>query len=421
MSQPQKQRADRGKETRTKTRLQGPLNKGPEALPEGPDKLALQRALTDPAMASVAGLLALQNAAGNRAVQRFVAQRQAPEEEEELQLKTIRRQLAEKEQVLAMQPTARVGLEGVPVPEEVRSAIDRARGAGQPLESPVQEQIGVGEGSTKTKTLLSSDVQGTGGTRTQQIIMRKLKIVDENKIYDSESKLDNDRLKQGIEEVHRHRVDAMINVPQTYKFNTFQDLKAAVEKAMVVQSETNRECWLRSMLEALRRAGVEVQNASRHISEKIKAYKADLEWQTALRHHMIEKLGSTVYWAGGLSGMKESKLVSEINALASNFTIEGNGIHPVEQIQKETGYDPDGVKRDGGGQLSLSFILVDKSAPNRKGVSHRMLYLGMAGKSAKVYNQAAGVEEYPVEGVTSPITKNQDRVSWAKKYTISPH
>jgi len=142
MSQRQKQRADRGKETAPKTRHPVPVNQGPEALPEGPDLLALQCAIADPAMASAAGIVALQETAGNRAVQRFVVQRQAPEEEEELQLKAAQRQPPEEEEALMMKPIQRVGPEGGPVPSDVESAISRARGGGQPLESGLRAQMG---------------------------------------------------------------------------------------------------------------------------------------------------------------------------------------------------------------------------------------------------------------------------------------
>lgn len=142
MPPPQKQKADRKNETAPKTRRPGPVNQGPEALTERSDWLALQCVLDDLAICSPVGIGALQKTAGNRAVQRFVVQRQAPEEEDELQLKTIQRQPSVEEETLAMKLLRRVGPEGGPVPWDVESAINRGRGGGQPLEGGVQAQMG---------------------------------------------------------------------------------------------------------------------------------------------------------------------------------------------------------------------------------------------------------------------------------------
>ena len=76
MAPPQQQKADHGKETVPKARRPEPVNLGPEALPEVPDRLALQRALDEPSMATPESVVALQNTAGNRAVQRLLATRQ---------------------------------------------------------------------------------------------------------------------------------------------------------------------------------------------------------------------------------------------------------------------------------------------------------------------------------------------------------
>lgn len=80
MSQPQKQRADRGKEPAPMARRAGPVNQGPEAILEEPDLLALQRALADPTMATVADTFALQRRYGNWVVQRLLAQCQSGKE-----------------------------------------------------------------------------------------------------------------------------------------------------------------------------------------------------------------------------------------------------------------------------------------------------------------------------------------------------
>lgn len=75
MTQPHKHKADRGKETAPTARRQGPVNQGPEALLEGPELLALQRALAEPSLATPEGIVALQKTAGNRAVQRLLVRR----------------------------------------------------------------------------------------------------------------------------------------------------------------------------------------------------------------------------------------------------------------------------------------------------------------------------------------------------------
>lgn len=126
MTTNQKQGSRQTKETSQKPRPAGPAGQGPVALMEAADRLLLQRAVADPALAAPADILALQGNYGNRAVQRLVLQRQGPEEEEEIQAKSDLHQ---------------VGLEGGRVPRDVESAIQRARGGGQPLEGAVQKQM----------------------------------------------------------------------------------------------------------------------------------------------------------------------------------------------------------------------------------------------------------------------------------------
>jgi hypothetical protein len=103
--------------------------------------------------------LQMKRVAGQPLVQRFVAQRQAPEEEEELQLKAVQRQPPDQEGALMRIPLQRVGPEGGPVPEEVKSAINRARGAGQSLDGPVQEQMSARMGHNFSGVRVHTDAE----------------------------------------------------------------------------------------------------------------------------------------------------------------------------------------------------------------------------------------------------------------------
>jgi hypothetical protein len=94
------------------------------------DALAYQRVAHNPLTATPADIQALQRAAGNRAVQRLLAQRHG-DEDEAIQTKPV---------------LQRVGPEGGQAAPEVEAAINRARGGGQPLDHAVQEQMGAGLG-----------------------------------------------------------------------------------------------------------------------------------------------------------------------------------------------------------------------------------------------------------------------------------
>lgn len=101
MTQVQEQRSNDMRVAAHKGRLPGAWQQEPKALPEVPDMVALQRSLAGPATATPDGILALQEAAGNRAVQRFIVQRHGAEEEAEIQAKAVQGQLREREDVRA--------------------------------------------------------------------------------------------------------------------------------------------------------------------------------------------------------------------------------------------------------------------------------------------------------------------------------
>lgn len=74
MSQSQKRKVSESSKKRQAPRQADRVEQAPIARMEAPDWLALQRALDDPSMATHAGIMALQETAGNRAVQRLVDQ-----------------------------------------------------------------------------------------------------------------------------------------------------------------------------------------------------------------------------------------------------------------------------------------------------------------------------------------------------------
>ena len=96
----------------------------------------LQRAKANPRLLTPANMRQLQRTLGNQAVGRLLTKTGSAQS-------AIQRQLPpEKEEKLMLKPaTPGVGPEGGKVPPKVESAINRARGSGQPLESTVQEQM----------------------------------------------------------------------------------------------------------------------------------------------------------------------------------------------------------------------------------------------------------------------------------------
>jgi len=96
----------------------------------------LQRAKANPRLLTPANMRQLQRTLGNQAVGRLLTKTGSAQS-------AIQRQLTpEKEEKLMMKPaTPGVGPEGGKVPPQVESAINRARGSGQPLESTVQKQM----------------------------------------------------------------------------------------------------------------------------------------------------------------------------------------------------------------------------------------------------------------------------------------
>lgn len=75
MSDSQKQKVSGASKQRQTPRQAGRVAQAPMAQMEEPDWLALQHALEDPSVVTRAGIVALQETAGNRAVQRFVGRR----------------------------------------------------------------------------------------------------------------------------------------------------------------------------------------------------------------------------------------------------------------------------------------------------------------------------------------------------------
>jgi hypothetical protein len=83
MTAKQKQGSRQAKESTQKPRPSGPARPGPVVLVEAPDRLLLQRAVADPALASPADVLALQGSYGNRVVNKLLVHRQVGPEEKE--------------------------------------------------------------------------------------------------------------------------------------------------------------------------------------------------------------------------------------------------------------------------------------------------------------------------------------------------
>jgi hypothetical protein len=98
MAQLPKSKSERTKQPSPKEPQATHVKPEPAALEEMPDNLAFLWAVADPASASPAGILALQKMAGNRAVQRLLIQRQAPEEEEEIQTMSLAQRATQEEE-----------------------------------------------------------------------------------------------------------------------------------------------------------------------------------------------------------------------------------------------------------------------------------------------------------------------------------
>ncbi len=161
-----KQASNQSKEAESKARKPKPTSQGPASLIEQADPLQLQQAMTHPETARPADILALQRTAGNRAVGRVIQAKlkvgpagdqyeqeadrmadqvtsqpapateapavQRQEEEEELQMKPIAPRQAgdafEAEEEVERRLTGLQG-KGSPLPEEVRSDMERRFGA----------------------------------------------------------------------------------------------------------------------------------------------------------------------------------------------------------------------------------------------------------------------------------------------------